>query len=306
MAGWIKLWRKLKENGHLKMPGTAFKLWIYCLLEATPYPDRARSLETGELWLNYEHVRQVIGEAGRQMSKSTVSSALKYLDQNNYVHLEAKRFYGVKVRVAGWREYQLGVRTARVQKPYPDTVAEPGANPEKAQSGGLPSTETVPADNPPGTAASTVTSTETVPAPVPVRVAEPLNGAAYSEPKNIKNKELKNKDLYVVVAAMAAGFAQEFGRTLSPIEVNQLAKWQKEFSDDLIKEALARASLQDKRSIAYIGGILQNWHQAGITTVEEARREQNRPGAKGGKKNAGTKPGYRPSEVDWANEPDTL
>jgi DNA-binding transcriptional ArsR family regulator len=231
VAGWIKLWRKLKINGHLKMPGTAFKLWIYCLLEASPYPDQSRSLETGELWLNYEHVRQVIGEAGRQMSKSTVSSALKYLEQNGYIYLEAKRFYGVKVRVAGWREYQLGARTARVQKPYPDKAAGPGVNPDKARPGGLPGTETVPADNPPGTAAGTVTSTATsteiVPVPVPARVAEPISGAAYSEPKNIKNKELKNKDIYSVVAAMAAGFAQEFGRPLSPIETNQLANCKK-------------------------------------------------------------------------------
>ncbi|MCL5779596.1 MAG: hypothetical protein M1119_01350 [Firmicutes bacterium] len=118
MAGWIKLWRKLKENGHLKMPGTAFKLWIYCLLEATPYQNRARDLEVGELWLNYEYVRQVIGEAGRQMSKSTVSNALKYLEKNGYVELKPKKFYGVKVKVVNWQEYQSGTETVstRVQK----------------------------------------------------------------------------------------------------------------------------------------------------------------------------------------------
>jgi len=106
MTGWIKLWRKLKKNGHLKMPGTAFKLWIYCLLEATNLPDRSRDLEAGELWLNYEHVRQVISETGRQMSKSTVSNGLKYLKQNGYINLETKQFYGVKVKITNWREYQ--------------------------------------------------------------------------------------------------------------------------------------------------------------------------------------------------------
>jgi DnaD/phage-associated family protein len=291
VAGWIKLWRKLKENGHLKMPGTAFKLWIYCLLEAAPYPDRARSLEAGELWLNYEHVRQAIGEAGRQMSKSTVSSALKYLEQNSYVQLEAKRFYGVRVRVANWLEYQSGTETvpARVQKSYPQ------------------GTKTVPAKNPPGTATSTATSTVTVPVPVLVRTPEANSGRPSGTPKNYKNKELKNKDLYAAAAAaLAEEFAKEFGRLLSEIEINQLVAWQKDFSDDLIEEALARAVLQNKRSIAYVGGILKSWRLAGVATLEKARREQDKPGAKGGKKNARVKPGYRPSEVDWANEPNTL
>lgn len=134
------------------MPGTAFKLWIYCLLEAAPYPDRARGLEAGELWLNYEHIRQVIGEAGRQMSKSTVSSALKYLEQNGYLKLQAQKFYGVKARVANWQDYQSG-------------------------------TETVPA----GTAPGTETVPVPVPDPVPVRGPEPYSGAACEAPKNIKN-----------------------------------------------------------------------------------------------------------------------
>lgn len=296
MAGWVKLWRKLKENGHLKMPGTAFKLWIYCLLEASPYQDRARDLEAGELWLNYEHVRQVIGEAGRQMSKSTVSSALKYLEHNGYLELQAKQFYGVKARVANWQEYQSGTETvpARVQKSYP-------AN-----------TGTVPGEGLPGTSSSTATSTETVPVGVPGKnwkqapESYSRNASdAWHDSCVFKNIRIKNKDLYTA-AAIAGDFEREFARPLSPAELSQLAGWQKQFSLELIKEALARAALQDKRSIAYVGGILKSWRQAGITTLEEARREQNRPGAKGGKKNAGAKPGYRPSEVDWANEPDTL
>jgi DnaD/phage-associated family protein len=304
VAGWIKLWRKLKENGHLKMPGTAFKLWIYCLLEAAPYYDRSRSLETGELWLNYEHVRQVIGEAGRQMSKSTVSSALKYLEQHSYVQLEAKRFYGVKVRVANWREYQPGTETVptRVQKSYPPgtkTVLE--GKPVAARPDDLPGTEIVPAARSPGT----VTSTETVPVPVLVRASEANSGRPSGAPKNNKNKDIVVVDV-VVVADIAAEFAREFGRPLSPLEIKQLVSWRKEFSPELISEALTCAVLQDKRTAAYIGGILKNWRRAGVATVEEARREQDKPDAKGGKKNARTKPGYRPSEVDWASEPDTL
>lgn len=303
MAGWIKLWRKLKDNGHLKMPGTAFKLWIFCLLEAAPYPDRARSLEAGELWLNYEHVRQAIGEAGRQMSKSTVSSALKYLEQNSYVQLEAKQFYGVKVRVAGWLEYQSGTETvpARVQKSYPPgTETVPEGKPDTAGLSGQPGTEIVPAARLPGTPTGTVT----VPIPVLVRAPEANSGRPSGTPKNYKNKDIDDVD--VDVAEIAAEFIREFGRLLSPAEIDQLIIWRKEFSTEMIREALVRAALHDKRTAAYISGILKNWRLKGITTLEEARRDQDKPCAKGGRKNARVKPGYRPSEVDWANEPNTL
>lgn len=304
MAGWIKLWRKIKESGHLKMPGTAFKLWIYCLLEAAPYPDQSRSLEAGELWLNYEHVRQVIGEAGRQMSKSTVSSALKYLEQNGYVQLEAKRFYGVKARVAGWQEGPPGTETvpARVQKSYPpgtETVLD--EKPDMAGLYGLPGTEIVPVERLPGTPAGT----ETVPVPVLVRLPEANSGKPSGASKNNKNKDIVVV-VDVVVRDIADEFAREFGRPLSHLEIKQLISWRKEFSPELIREALTCAALQDKRTAAYIGGILKNWRKAGVSTVEEARQEHNRPGVKGGRKNAGAKPGYRPSEVDWASEPDTL
>ncbi|HHW05893.1 MAG TPA: DnaD domain protein [Methanothermobacter sp.] len=264
MAGWVKLWRKLKDNGHLKMPGTAFKLWIYCLLEAAPYPDRARGLEAGELWLNYEHIRQVIGEAGRQMSKSTVSSALKYLEQYGYLKLQAKKFYGVKARVVNWQDYQSGTETVPV-KYRTGTKTVPGKNPAMTPFDASPGTETVPA----GTAPGTETVPVPVPDPVPARGPGPYSGAACEAPKNIKN----NNNI-VVVVDLKDRFAEEFGRPLSPLEVSQLTKWQSQFPENLILAALSRAILQDKRTLAYIGGILANWQKAGIHSAGEISREK--------------------------------
>ncbi|MDF9408202.1 MAG: DNA replication protein DnaD [Pelotomaculum sp. PtaB.Bin013] len=276
MEGWIKLWRKLKNNGHLKMPGTAFKLWIYCLLEAAPYPDRARALEAGELWLNYEHVRQVIGEADRQMSKSTVSSALKYLATKGYVELEVKQFYGVKARVINWQDYQSSTETVPVPVPVEDmssTETVPGKNSEMTPVCMLPGTQTVPVDGSPGTVTSTVTSTETVPGPVLARASEPYGGAASGTPKNNKNKDLNNT---VVVVNLITSFEKEFGRPLSPLEVDQLAKWRSELPEDLILEALTQAVIRNKRTLAYTGGILLNWQRAGIRTADEARQDKLR------------------------------
>jgi len=262
LAGWVKLWRKLKDNGHLKMPGTAFKLWIYCLLEAAPYPDRARGLEAGELWLNYEHIRQVIGETGRQMSKSTVSSALKYLEQNGYLKLQVQKFYGVKARVANWQDYQSGTETVPV-KYQAGTKTVPGKNPAMTTFDAPTGTETVLVESSPGT--------ETVPVPVPdpvlVRDPEPYSGAACEAPKNIKNN-------IVVVVDLKERFSEEFGRPLSPLEVSQLTKWQSEFPEDLILEALTRSILQDKRTLAYTGGILANWQKAGVHSAGDIPREK--------------------------------
>ncbi|MDD3654125.1 MAG: DnaD domain protein [Desulfotomaculaceae bacterium] len=301
MTGWVKLWRKLKYNGHLKMPGNALKLWIYCLLEAAPYPDRARGLKAGELWLNYEQVRQVIGTNSRQMSKSTVSGALKYLEKNGYLTLQVKQFYGVKACVANWQKYQSGTETVPEHGPssteivpedelsstetVPDlnlasTETVPGsssAGTETVPEHGPSGTEIVPGDEPAGTKTvpdRALASTITVPVPVLVRAPQPYSSAASEAPKNIKNKELNNKDPAAV--ALLHEFEKEFGRPLSPLEVNQLADWQKDFSLDLIKESLARAALKNKRSLAYIGGILTNWRQAGISTVEAARQEKLR------------------------------
>jgi DNA replication protein len=69
-------------------------------------------------------------------------------------------------------------------------------------------------------------------------------------------------------------FAKEFGRPLSPLEASQLTKWQREFPEELLLAALARAALQNKRTLAYTGGILTNWQKAGVRTVDEIPREK--------------------------------
>lgn len=249
MAGWIKLWRVLKDNGHLNMPGIAFKLWIYCLLEAAPYPDPTRDLDAGELWLSYDKIREDISEKGIKISKTTVSSALKYLKQNNYLELQVKKFKGIKAKVVNWTHYQSS------------TLSVPDENPVKKQASPLTSTVTVPAR----VLSAYPTSTPTV----LVREPEPYSGTACEAPKN-----LKNKDLIVVVVELTEHFAKEFGRPLSPLEVSQLAKWRSEFPEELILAALARAALQDKRTLAYTGGILANWQKAGVRTVDEIPQEK--------------------------------
>ena len=66
-------------------------------------------------------------------------------------------------------------------------------------------------------------------------------------------------------------FESEFARPLSPIEVNLIAEWEKDFSNDIILLALAESVKNNARSFRYIEVILIAWKQAGVRNVEEAK-----------------------------------
>ncbi|MRG88280.1 DnaD domain-containing protein [Salinibacillus xinjiangensis] len=69
-------------------------------------------------------------------------------------------------------------------------------------------------------------------------------------------------------------FEQEFGRALSPIEIETINHW---LDDDrlvpaLIKAALREAVLMGKLNFRYVDRILIEWTKKGVKTVEDARK----------------------------------
>lgn len=64
-------------------------------------------------------------------------------------------------------------------------------------------------------------------------------------------------------------FATEFGRPLSPLEVEQIRRWRSEMDSVLIQEALRRAVLMGKHNFKYIDSILLEWQKNNIRTLEE-------------------------------------
>lgn len=68
-------------------------------------------------------------------------------------------------------------------------------------------------------------------------------------------------------------FEQEFGRPLSPFEIETISAWLDEdkIIPSLIKAGLRESVLMGKLNFKYIDRILRNWKQKGIHTVEEAR-----------------------------------
>ncbi|MFB4169189.1 DnaD domain-containing protein [Virgibacillus sp. JSM 102003] len=69
-------------------------------------------------------------------------------------------------------------------------------------------------------------------------------------------------------------FEQEFGRPLSPFEIEMINTWldADELKPALIKAALRESVLMAKLNFKYIDRILRDWQKKGIHTVEQARK----------------------------------
>ena len=70
-----------------------------------------------------------------------------------------------------------------------------------------------------------------------------------------------------------AVFEQEFGRPLTPMEVETISAWLDKdgYDEDLVLFALKESVFAGKLSFRYIDRILLEWSRNGIKTVEEAR-----------------------------------
>src|SRR5690625_3751216 len=68
-------------------------------------------------------------------------------------------------------------------------------------------------------------------------------------------------------------FEQEFGRPLSPFEIEMVNAWldEDEISPALIKAGLRESVLMGKLNFTYIDRILRDWKKKGISSVDEAR-----------------------------------
>src|SRR5699024_12110591 len=68
-------------------------------------------------------------------------------------------------------------------------------------------------------------------------------------------------------------FEQEFGRPLSPFEIEMINTWldEDQMIPALIKAALRESVLMGKLNFKYIDRILRTWKKKGIHTVEQVR-----------------------------------
>lgn len=62
-----------------------------------------------------------------------------------------------------------------------------------------------------------------------------------------------------------------YGRTLSGFEFEKLTCWFEEFNYDIVKHAIELSILYNKRTFAYIEGILKNWKACGYKTLDDIK-----------------------------------
>ena len=68
-----------------------------------------------------------------------------------------------------------------------------------------------------------------------------------------------------------------FGRTLSSFEFEKINCWLNEFDSDIVKHAIELSILNNKRTFAYIEGILKNWKSCGYKTLDDIKNEDVTP-----------------------------
>ena len=91
------------------------------------------------------------------------------------------------------------------------------------------------------------------------------------EKQVVANHEDEIKQLY-------QGFEKEFGRPLSPIELEMIGQWLNtdHYSTELIRLALREAVLNQAYSLKYIDRILLAWERKNITTKEQVAADQKK------------------------------
>jgi DNA replication protein len=104
------------------------------------------------------------------------------------------------------------------------------------------------------------------------------------------------------ISELIVTFEKEFGRPLSPIEVEQIEKWAGEADAQLVVEALRRAVLGGKHNFKYINSILLEWKKNNLKTLDVIAEYdldfQKRRARSLHKINEGTNPGTKGSKND--------
>lgn len=92
-----------------------------------------------------------------------------------------------------------------------------------------------------------------------------VNGS--SKEKNINNNLNNINNLYSYVE-------QNYGRTLSSIEIHKIDEWSKEFNADMIEYAIQISVLNRKQKFQYVEGILRNWKSQGYKSLQDVKENE--------------------------------
>lgn len=100
---------------------------------------------------------------------------------------------------------------------------------------------------------------------------------------NINNTSINNNNYNYIYNNSSSSdeiinfIENNFGRTLSSYEFEKINCWLNEFNSDIVKHAIELSILNNKRTFAYIEGILKNWKSCGYKTLDDIKSEDVTP-----------------------------
>ena len=100
---------------------------------------------------------------------------------------------------------------------------------------------------------------------------------------NINNTSINNNNYNYIYNNSSSSdeiinfIENNFGRTLSSYEFEKINCWLNEFNSDIVKHAIELSILNNKRTFAYIEGILKNWKSCGYKTLNDIKNEDVTP-----------------------------
>lgn len=94
--------------------------------------------------------------------------------------------------------------------------------------------------------------------------------------KKSKVNQSKNDEEISVDDNLFTFLESNFGRTISPVEFEQVIDWQNDFNDEIIKYAITLCCNNNAKNINYLNAILNNWKSKGFTKIEECKNESGK------------------------------
>ena len=91
----------------------------------------------------------------------------------------------------------------------------------------------------------------------------------------------KDKDIDITISKTTITNIYDFieknyGRTISPLEIEKIDYWLLSFDEEIIKYAIEISVFNNKKTLNYVEGILRNWKTAGYKTLQEIKDNDNK------------------------------
>lgn len=235
-GGWIKLYRSIQDHWIWDNP-VYLKWWLDLLLMANHKPNKVLvngKIETIDVGERLTSEMKLSARWGA--SRKSVSKFLTLLENEGMITVTKSRQKGTTYKVLKYKDYQQ--------------VSDPVENNKRYNKG----------NNKNGNEGSNKGNNE-----------GSINKNEKKE-KNDKNRSSPAPSINNININVFQEIEKNFGRPLSPIEIETVGSWQSDdhYSDELVLVALHEAVLNQAYSLKYMDRILLNWERKGIKSKQQA------------------------------------